>query len=126
MCKARMVERTKEEMGPAWSDHFGPNSRYFTREAMETVKLDGIEEEIDSCIAELVAGINFRGLKTKYSCCGHGEELGWIELADERYLVIFPSKIEALKVMHGIDISNGGRNNGSAPKSQEGSHADAR
>lgn len=52
----------------------------------------GIERQavkgIDSCIAPIVAALNAHGIKTDYSCCGHGKEDGEIKLADGRTLIV--------------------------------------
>jgi hypothetical protein len=42
----------------------------------------------DPCIAPIVAALNAAGIATVASCCGHGEQLGNIALADGRELII--------------------------------------
>lgn len=37
---------------------------------------------IDACIADLVQGLNEHGIKTRASCCGHGNNPGVIVLED--------------------------------------------
>ena len=44
----------------------------------------------DPCIASLVATLNYGGIETVASCCGHGEQPGSIALADGRELLIRP------------------------------------
>jgi hypothetical protein len=46
---------------------------------------------IDACIARVVEALNKDGLRTISSCCGHGDDLGRIDLEDGRALVIIPS-----------------------------------
>lgn len=42
----------------------------------------------DPCIASLVAALNYGGIETVASCCGHGQRPGNIVLADGRFLTI--------------------------------------
>lgn len=42
----------------------------------------------DPCLVPLVAALNFGGIKTVASCCGHGEQEGRIALADGRELIV--------------------------------------
>jgi len=43
---------------------------------------------IDACIADIVAALQAAGIDMRSSCCGHGKELGHIELQDGRMLII--------------------------------------
>lgn len=45
-------------------------------------------QEIDSCIAGLVAALQALGVDMRASCCGHGKDPGNIHLADGRVLAI--------------------------------------
>ena len=45
-------------------------------------------QPIDACIAEMVSALNKGGIKTRTSCCGHGEVIGSINLMDRRELII--------------------------------------
>ena len=51
----------------------------------------GKVQDIDSCIAPIVAALNAGGLITKASCCGHGNRPGNIALDDGRELMILPN-----------------------------------
>lgn len=42
----------------------------------------------DPCIASLVSALNYGGIETTASCCGHGNNDGSIILADGRTLTI--------------------------------------
>jgi len=46
------------------------------------------KQSIDACIADIVRALNKGGVKTKASCCGHGETPGDIILCDGRNLTI--------------------------------------
>jgi hypothetical protein len=43
---------------------------------------------IDSCIADIVQGLQRAGIDMEASCCGHGKEDGYIVLADGRTLAL--------------------------------------
>lgn len=47
----------------------------------------GRRQDIDFCIADLVAALNAANITTAASCCGHGKE-GSIMLTDGRELII--------------------------------------
>lgn len=44
--------------------------------------------QIDRCIAPLVEALQMGGIDMLSSCCGHGEDIGYITLSDGRVLVI--------------------------------------
>jgi hypothetical protein len=46
------------------------------------------DEDIDSCIADLVRALQEGGIDMRGSCCGHGQDLGHIALQDGRVLVV--------------------------------------
>jgi len=48
--------------------------------------LNGRRQDVDLCIADLVAALNAAGIRTMASCCGHGEQDGAIVLEDGREL----------------------------------------
>ena len=50
--------------------------------------LNGKVQCIDHCIHQIVAALNAGGVRTKASCCGHGQAKGIISLEDGRVLVI--------------------------------------
>ena len=50
--------------------------------------------EVDSCIAALVEALNYSGVETVASCCGHGRNPGSIILADGRELLIIAPRAE--------------------------------
>jgi hypothetical protein len=47
--------------------------------------------KIDACIAALVNALQRGGVDMRCSCCGHGGDLGYINLEDGRVLVIADS-----------------------------------
>ena len=49
-------------------------------------------KKIDKCIAPIVKALNFNGIYTTQSCCGHGKGDGRIDLLDGRTLILVPSK----------------------------------
>jgi len=50
--------------------------------------LGGRRQDIDLCVADIVAALNAANIRTVASCCGHGEIDGSIVLKDNRELVI--------------------------------------
>lgn len=44
----------------------------------------------DPCLVPLVKALNNNDMPTMASCCGHGNNLGSIALADGRWLLIVP------------------------------------
>ena len=46
--------------------------------------ISGRVEQIDYCIADIVAALNAAKILTVMSCCGHGRDPGWISLFDGR------------------------------------------
>jgi len=50
--------------------------------------IKGRRQEIDFCIAPIVAALNAANITTVASCCGHGEQDGNIMLEDGRVLII--------------------------------------
>lgn len=50
--------------------------------------LRGRRQDIDICIADIVAALNAANIKTMASCCGHGKMDGNIILEDEREITI--------------------------------------
>ena len=61
--------------------------------------LNGRLRGIDSCIANIIAALNLKGISTKASCCGHHKALGLISLQDGRQLVIYNDLKTALKAV---------------------------
>jgi len=56
-----------------WNSIPSYNATQLEGEKLTDVKLiSGKVVKIDSCIAPLVQMLNNYGIKTKYSCCGHG------------------------------------------------------
>lgn len=45
----------------------------------------------DPCLVPLIKALNDGSIRTVASCCGHGQHVGWVMLADGRDLVIAPS-----------------------------------
>ena len=60
------------------------------REASMTVISDRVW--CDPCLAPIVKALNEGGVATVASCCGHGQRLGSITLADARWLVLAPDE----------------------------------
>lgn len=50
--------------------------------------LRGRVQDIDACIAHIVAALNAGGVSTVASCCGHKNPFGTITLADGRELLV--------------------------------------
>ena len=51
--------------------------------------LNGRRQDIDYCIADIVAALNAAGIATEASCCGHGDEsIARIDLEDGRVLQV--------------------------------------
>lgn len=50
--------------------------------------LMGRRQEVDLCIADIVASLNAANIKTVASCCGHGVQDGIISLDDGRELIV--------------------------------------
>ena len=50
--------------------------------------IKGRRQDIDLCIADLVAALNAANITTVWSCCGHGKIDGKIGLEDGRELTI--------------------------------------
>ncbi len=49
--------------------------------------LNGREQGIDYCIADIVSALNICGIPTVASCCGHGDEtIARIDFTDGRVL----------------------------------------
>ena len=53
--------------------------------------------EIDRCLVPLIMALNRGGVRTRGCCCGHGEQRGYIVLADGRELVIFDPSMEDIE-----------------------------
>jgi len=43
---------------------------------------------IDKCIAPIVKALQESGIDMRGSCCGHGKRMGYIDLQDDRVLLI--------------------------------------
>jgi hypothetical protein len=50
--------------------------------------LRGRRQDVDICIADIVAALNAANIVTMASCCGHGIQDGSIVLEDGRELII--------------------------------------
>lgn len=44
--------------------------------------------DIDRCIAPIVKALQLGGIDMRFSCCGHGKDVGEIHLEDGRILII--------------------------------------
>jgi hypothetical protein len=54
------------------------------------------DKPVDACIVGIVRALNLGTVKTRSSCCGHGQRPGQILLADGRKLIIEPEVGENL------------------------------
>lgn len=71
--------------------HFGCTTRG-TYECQIPMPINGRRQDIDICIADIVAALNAANIVTVASCCGHGKISGSICLQDGRELsVIMPN-----------------------------------
>ena len=52
------------------------------------IPINGRRQDIDFCIADIVAALNAANIITVASCCGHGKINGSIVLEDGRELII--------------------------------------
>lgn len=59
-----------------------------TYECQVPMAIAGRRQDIDFCIADIVAALNAANIRTEASCCGHGYMDGNIILQDGRELVI--------------------------------------
>ena len=59
-----------------------------TYECQVPMPLNGRRQDIDICIADIVAALNAANIKTMASCCGHGSNNGSVCLEDGRELKI--------------------------------------
>ena len=57
-------------------------------ECQVPMPINGRRQEIDLCIADIVAALNAANIKTLASCCGHWEMEGNIILEDGRELIV--------------------------------------
>jgi len=55
-------------------------------ECQVPMAIKGRRQDIDACIADIVACLNAGNVTTVASCCGHGERSGSIMLEDGREL----------------------------------------
>ncbi len=56
--------------------------------------IKGRRQDIDFCIADIVAALNAANITTVASCCSHGKFTGNIILSDKRILTIQFSKLK--------------------------------
>lgn len=59
-----------------------------TYECQVPMPIKGRRQDIDLCIADIVAALNAANITTEASCCGHGKIPGSIILTDGRELKI--------------------------------------
>ena len=59
-----------------------------TYECQVPMPLNGRRQDIDLCIADIVAALNAAGITTVASCCGHGKSDGVVSLSDGRELTV--------------------------------------
>lgn len=56
----------------------------------------------DSCIFPIIEALNKGGIKTIYSCCGHGSNLGYIKLKDGRIFIIARNDEDFVMIKRGF------------------------
>ena len=56
--------------------------------------------DIDKCLAPIIKALNDGGVLTTGCCCGHGEIMGYIHLANGKYLGVFPNRRTFMKHRH--------------------------
>ncbi len=59
-----------------------------TYECSIPMPINGRRQDIDLCIADIIAALNAANILTVASCCGHGKQSGIISLADGRELMV--------------------------------------
>jgi len=59
-----------------------------TYECTVPMPLNGRLQEVDICIAKIVAALNAANIRTVASCCGHGKIPASIVLEDGREIII--------------------------------------
>lgn len=59
-----------------------------TYECQVPMPLRGRRQDVDVCVADIVAALNAAGVVTMASCCGHGEQDGSVALEDGRELIV--------------------------------------
>lgn len=64
--------------------------------------LGGRVQGIDWYIGHIVAALNAAGIDAVASCCGHGERLGQITLADGRELIVGRDEAAAQEVWQAL------------------------
>jgi hypothetical protein len=50
--------------------------------------IKGRRQDVDFCIADIVAALNAANIRTEASCCGHGKRPGSIILEDGRWVAV--------------------------------------
>ena len=66
-----------------------------------TGKVKWKKMNIDSCIAPIVEALQKAGIDMRGSCCGHGKEIGYIDLQDGRSLIIIRRKNDIKEMCKG-------------------------
>ena len=62
--------------------------RVGTYKCQVPMPIKGRRQDIDLCIADIVAALNAANITTEASCCGHGDGPGSIALTDGREIKI--------------------------------------
>ena len=72
-----------------------------TYEHQVPMPIKGRRQDVDICIADIVAALNAANIRTEASCCGHGKMTGNIILEDGRELMIgnSPEVIKRMRVL---------------------------
>jgi tRNA(Phe) wybutosine-synthesizing methylase Tyw3 len=76
-----------------------------TYECQVPMAIAGRRQDIDFCIADIVAALNAANITTVSSCCGHGKIPGSIVLEDGRELTI-----GKIFITRHLITRNGGKN----------------
>ena len=59
-----------------------------TYECQVPMAINGRRQDVDYCVADVVAALNAANIRTVASCCGHGQTQGVVSLEDGRTLKI--------------------------------------
>jgi len=91
------------------------------------IHIEGVNRDVDRCIAPLVRVLNESGIKTEASCCGHGHIPGCISLADGRELVVYPTQETSRAFFDSLLVNiHGEKNHGTIMRTAEHWYAEAR
>ena len=70
-----------------------------TYELAVPMAIKGRRQDVDLCVADIVAALNAANITTLASCCGHSKKLASIICEDGRWLLIVTGQ-EAIKIIN--------------------------